>query len=158
VLNDMSLAMEKTIAPQRANLQPPPGEGRDAALNITVVFTSVRGTSAALRSAAALAMTLGARINLVVLQIVPYPLPLTSPPVLVDFSEGQLRNIASESPVDTTVLLYMCRDRLVTLPAVLKPHSLVILGGRGRWWLNPERSLARTLRRAGHDVIFTETE
>jgi hypothetical protein len=84
VLNEMSLAMEKTIAPQRANLQPPPGEDRDAGLNITVVFTSVRGTSAALRSAAALVMTLGARINLVVLQVVPYPLPLTSPPVLVD--------------------------------------------------------------------------
>ena len=154
----MSLAMEKAIAPRRANLQPPPAGNRDAALNITVVFTSVRGTAAALQSAAALAMTLGARINLVVLQIVPYPLPLTSPPVLVDFSESQLRTIASESPVDTTVLIYMCRDRQVTLPTVLKPHSLVILGGRRRWWLNPERSLAKSLRRAGHDVIFAETE
>ncbi len=147
----MSLAMEKTIVPA-------PRQSREAALSITVVFTSARGTSAALKSAAALADTLSASISLVVLQVVPYPLPLASPPVLLDFSESQVRAIAEESPVETTVLLYLCRDAQVTLPMVLKPRSLVVIGGRKRWWPNPERSLARRLRRAGHDVIFTETE
>jgi hypothetical protein len=35
---------------------------------------------------------------MIVPQIVPYPLPLTSPPVLVDFNERRLRVIASKLP------------------------------------------------------------
>ena len=43
--------------------------------------------------------------------MVPYPLPLTSPPVLLDFSERQFRVLASQSPVETIVRIYLCRDR-----------------------------------------------
>jgi len=36
---------------------------------------------------------------------------------------------------------------------------LVVIGGRQHWWWpTQEKALARTLRRAGHEVIFTETE
>ncbi len=78
-------------------------------LNINVVFTSVDATLAALKEAGRLANNLSAHITLVVLQIVPYPLPLTSP--LVDWNERRFRVIASESPVETMVHLYLCRDR-----------------------------------------------
>ena len=44
-------------------------------------------------------------------QIVPYPLPLSSPPVLVDFNERRLRVIASNCRVETRVSIYLCRDR-----------------------------------------------
>jgi hypothetical protein len=66
--------------------------------------------------------------------------------------------IAIESPVETIVRVFLCRDRLETLSMVLKPHSLVVVGGRGRWWPTAEERLARRLRRAGHEVIFEETE
>ena len=56
------------------------------------------------------------------------------------------------------MLIYLCRDRVETLTAVLSPHSLVVIGGRKRWWPTAEKRLARKLRRAGHEVIFTETE
>ena len=55
-------------------------------------------------------------------QVVPYPLPLESPPVLIDWNERRFRVIADESPVETTVRIYLCRDRLETLTAVLKPE------------------------------------
>jgi len=45
-----------------------------------------------------------------------------------------------------------------TLKAVLSQRSLVVVGGHKRWWPTPEKRLARKLRRAGHEVIFTETE
>ena len=156
--NDMPLALEKVLAPSVGYPATPAIEETKSRLNVAVVFTSVDATLAALRKAGVLANRLGGRITLVVPQIVPYPLPLTSPPVLLDWSEKRFRVIASESLVETAVLIYLCRDRLETLTGVLSPRSLVVVGGRKRWWPTAEQRLARTLRRAGHEVIFTETE
>lgn len=156
----MSLAFERILAPAPGYpAQPTPAEGSEPRLNVAVVFTSVDATLAALRKAGALASRLSGCITLLVPQIVPYPLPLTSPPVLLDWNERRFRVIAGESPVETRVLLYLCRDRLDTLTAVLSPRSLVVVGGRKRrWWPTMEKRLARKLRRSGHEVIFTETE
>jgi hypothetical protein len=112
----------------------------------------------ALRTAGVLALSLGARITLLVPQIVPYPLPLDSPPVLIDFSEKRFREIAETSAVEATVRIYLCRDRMETLQAVLAPRSLIVIGGARRWWPTREKTLARQLRRAGHEVVFAETE
>ena len=133
-------------------------EAQEQKLNVTVVSTSMDSTVAALKKAGALAESLGARITLVVPQIVPFSLELTSPPVLVEFQERRFREIAAQSPVEVRVNFYLCRDALETLKAVLKPHSLVVLGGPRRFWPTREKALARTLRKAGHEVIFIETE
>jgi hypothetical protein len=93
---------------------------------------------------------------LIVPQVVPYPLPLTSPPVLVDFNERRLRVLASHCRVETRVSIYLCRDPWETLQSVLKPHSLVVVGTRKRWWPTAEKRLAAKLRRAGHEVMVTE--
>ena len=95
---------------------------------------------------------------LVAPQVVPYPLPLTSPPVLLDWNERRLRVIANQSAVETIVRIYLCRDCWQALAQVLRPHSLVVVGGRERWWPTREGRLARRLRRAGHEVILTRTE
>jgi hypothetical protein len=126
-------------------------------LDIVVIFTSVNATTMALKRTGALAESLGASITLVVAQVVPYPLPLTSPPVLLDFQEKRFREIAAESPVDIRVQRYLCRDELETLRRVLKPHSLIVIGGRRRWWATSEQKLARKLQ-TGHEVIFTEIQ
>lgn len=120
--------------------------------------TSALATIAALRKAAALADRLRARITLVVPQIVPYPLPLERPPVPIDFSERRVQEIAEESPVETTVQVYLCRDRMQTLKSVLRSRLLIVIGGPKRWWPTREKTLARQLRRAGHEVVFIETE
>lgn len=156
--NDMSLALERVLAPAPGFPRPPAIVETESRLNVAVIFTSVQSTLAALKKAGALANRLSGRITLVVPQVVPYPLPLTSPPVLLDWNEKRFRVIAGESPVETTVQIYLCRDRLETLTAVLSPRSLVVVGGPKRWWPTAEKRLARTLRRAGHEVILTETE
>ena len=130
------------------------GAGR---FELAVVFTSFDATIAALKMAGALASGLSAQITLVVAQAVPFPLTLEDPPVLLDFIRPRLGQIASDSPVETTIRHYLCRDRLVTLTAVLKRGSIVVIGGRKKWWPTREMILAWRLRRFGHDVIFTET-
>jgi hypothetical protein len=159
----MSLAIEKVLAPATGQPFQPRVEQADQKLNIVVVFTSVESTLAALKEAGNLAASLGARITLLVPQVVPYPLPLESPPILVDFNEKRFKVIASESPVETNVQIYLCRDPFETVVSALKPGSLVVLGGRKRWWpatwwSTREKRLASKLRRAGHEVVFKETE
>ena len=153
----MSLAIEKVLRPATGHPEQPTSVEADQQLNIAVVFTSVESTLAALKEAGNLASSLSARINLVVPQVVPFPLPLETPPVLVEFNENRFRVMASESPVATSVHIYLCRDRFETLTSVLKPGSIVVVGGRKRWWPTKDETLARQLRRAGYEVLFKET-
>lgn len=153
----MSLAMEKLLGLATGRPEARSDESHFG-LDVVVVFTAIDVTIAALRKAGVLANRLSAHITLLVPQIVPYPLPITSPPVLLDFNERRFRVIACESPVKTTVKIVLCRDTLLTLTEVLKPHSLVVMGGRKHWWPTAENKLARKLRRLGHEVILVETE
>jgi hypothetical protein len=155
-LGQMSLGMESQFVPALTSRRPPALARAQSTLNIAVVFTTVNSTLAALKKAGLLASQLSARITLVVPQVVPYPLPLANPPVPRSFNERLLRVIAGQSSIETSVHLYLCRDSLDTVLAVLPPHSLVVVGTRARWWLSPEKRLARNLRRAGHEVILTE--
>ncbi len=127
-------------------------------LEVSVIFTSVKPTLRALQEAALLATRLAARITLLVPQIVPYPLPLSSPPVLLEFNEKRFFTLVNESHVETSVRIYLCRDRLQTVTNILRPRSLVVLGARRRWWPNGEARLAKQLRSAGHEVVVVETE
>ncbi len=154
----MALVLNKTIQPAISRPGIPAPSSAETKLNVEVIYTSVRATLAALRKAGELANRLGARIMLRVPQVVPYHLPLESPPILLDWNERRFQVIAEESPVETTVQLYLCRDRVATLLKVLQPNSLVVLGGQKRWWPTFEKRLAHKLRNAGHEVIFTETE
>jgi hypothetical protein len=156
--SNMPLAIEKLLVPAtRYPAQPEADQEADRKLNISLVFTSVESTLASLKEAGASPSRLGARITRVAPQVVPFPLALESPPALVEFNARRFREIANYSPVDIKVHIYLGRDALLTLTP-LKPGSLVVLGGRKRWWPTREKKLARQLRRAGHEVVFKETE
>jgi hypothetical protein len=76
----------------------------------------------------------------------------------VEFNENRFRVMACECPVETSVQIYLCRDRFETLKSVLQRGSVVVVGGRKRWWPTKDERLARQLRRAGYEVLFQETE
>jgi hypothetical protein len=156
--NEMSLVLERLYVPATGSPDRRTAPEADSRLNVTVVSTSIKATIVALKRAAVLASSLGAHITLLVPQIVPYPLPLSSPPVLLEFNERRFRILAAESGVETKVCIYLCRDRWEMLAAVLKARSVLVLGGRKAWWPTAEKTLARRLRRAGHEVVFVETE
>ncbi len=149
--------LDKVSAPIAGLSDEPPAGDAISRLNIAVVFTSIESTLSALRTAGTLASRLNAHVTLIVPEIVPYPLPLTRPPVQLEFNQRRFRVLAGHCRVETTVRIYLCRDRDATLKAVLKPRSLVVIGGAIGWRPTPERRLARNLRRAGHEVVLTET-
>ena len=86
-------------------------------------------------------------------QGVPYPLELAGSPVAIDWLEETLCELASKSAVDTHVDIILSRDTQRTLRRVLRPHSLVVIGSRRRWWRTKEQRLAERLRNDGHQVI-----
>lgn len=125
-------------------------------LTIMVIATSAQSTLAALKKAEALANDLSGRITLVVPRVVPYPRPLASSPVMQDWNESRFREFINQSPVETTVQIYLCRDPLEAVNALLSPRSIVVLGGPKRFWPTLEKRMARVLHRAGHEVTFAE--
>ena len=127
-------------------------------LEVNVVYTRLPGAAETLHAASGLARGLGARVTVHVPQVIPYPLELKAPPVSVPFAEQQLLAMASEQPVETNIQLYLCRDLTETIRRVLKPESVVVIGGRKRWWSTPEKKLAAILRRDGHRVILTHAD
>jgi len=129
-----------------------PGLAKDTPqIDLKVIFTDLPRTAAALAAARAMARGLSAHITVMAAQVVPYPLPLGAPDVPVQFTEHMLNSIVVE---DTTVEIYLCRDRNETIRRALPPDSLVIVGARKwRWWPSWERSLARVLQQDGRRVL-----
>jgi hypothetical protein len=155
---EMAFVLERPLAPCDARRSPTETDGNENNLDVSVIFTSLKPTLRALRQAASLAKRLAGRITLVVPQIVPYPLPLSSPPILLEFNERRFFTLASESHVETTVHIYLCRDRLQALTKILRPRSPVVLGARRRWWPTAESRMAKRLRSMGYEVVIVETE
>ena len=147
---------EYSIPPSRAAETNPGNE-----LEVNVIFTDHKGTLSALSTAGALAHQLQAHINLLVPRVVPLAFPLASPPVSIQFTERRLLDLArqgAQSSVVISVQLYLCRDPRLCLLEALNPQSLVVVGGRERWWPTKETRLARMLQFAGHQVIFAGLE
>ena len=138
---------------------PGTSEGTEALrqqLEVVVIFTNTAGTLAALHMADRLAKRLDARVRLLLPYEVPYTLPLTKPAVPVEFLEGQLQAVACKVPLEISTHVFLCRDKRRTLRLILKPHSLVVIGGRKRWWPTEEQRLVRLLKKDGHHVVFAE--
>ena len=125
-------------------------------LEVFVIFTDAPGTLAALQMADGLAQKLEAHIRLLMPYEVPYALPLTKPAVPVEFLEGQIRNLAGKTRLEVAAHIYLCRDKRRTLELLLRPHSLIVVGGKKRWWPTSAQKLAQALQKDGHHVIFAE--
>ena len=130
-------------------------------LDLNVIFTDPQGTLAALRTAGKLAQGLGAHVHLVALQAVPLRLPIDQPQVSVDFRKRMLSELISQAelnPEETTAELYLCRDQAQALRQLLKPNSLVVMGGKKHWWPTAESRLEEALLAEGHEVVLAATK
>jgi hypothetical protein len=98
---------------------------------------------------------------LVKVQTVPFQFPLDKPPVSTDFLQRQLLGLVWEAGIEAeeiTLQLWLCCDRKETLRKILRPHSLLVIGGRKRWWFRNEIQLERFLSRVGLQVVFVDLD
>ena len=135
-------------------------DSSDSKLRVTVIYTSTEGTRAALRTAGALAKDLETRLAIEVPVAVSLRFSLEIPQVSIDFLERRLIRLVAESGIDTDevkVQIRLCRDRKKCLQQILVPGSLIVIGGKERWWFQEERRLERFLRKLGYQVMFVTT-
>lgn len=128
-------------------------------MRVVVIATTPRSTVSALRAASGLAADLGAQVTLLAMEQVPLQFPLQKPPVSIDFLERKLHGLACEANIlgaEVLVQLCLCRSPLESLAAILRPHSLILIGRRKHWWEVRKRNLERFLSRLGHTVILGE--
>jgi hypothetical protein len=150
--------LTRNLEPDRVEIAPAAVETSDGALEIIVLHTATPDTLLALKAAAGLARGLAASIRLLVLEVVPYPLPLDSPSRPLDFTGRRFSTLAEDARIDTVVDIRLGRDREQMLDAMLRPHSMLVLGSRRGWWPTRETRLARRLQRQGHHVMFARTK
>jgi hypothetical protein len=126
---------------------------------VFVLFTSMNRTLKALEKASQLAQSLHTGIEILVVQTVPFALPLEAPPVSNEFLMRRLAEMTDRFPIQIMISAYLCRDPMVALKRILEHHCQVVMGvPKTRWWLTRDRRLARKLRRADFQVIIVETE
>jgi hypothetical protein len=126
---------------------------RSGGLSVTVVFTTVPETLAALRKAAILAHELGARIQIFVPYVVPYPLPLDRPQADPNFRVRQFRTMCEQEPIETRIEIQLCRNAGECLVRELAPESVVLIGDKRAWPFSGSMRLARWLQHRGHHVL-----
>lgn len=124
-----------------------------------MIFTTPKGTEAALKKGASLARGLGANLQLLVPEVVPHRLPIDRPPVALEHTREVSLALTSEFAAgghDVVIEVCLCRDAQDCLVRSVSPRSLILVGGRDSWWSTPERKMTRSLRALGHEVIFVE--
>jgi hypothetical protein len=62
------------------------------------------------------------------------------------------------SILQAEIQVCLCRQPLDAVISVLKPHSLVLLGGRKRLWRTRDDILAKQMQRRGYEVILVIEE
>ena len=131
--------------------------GANGKLEVNVIFTTERDTLAALEAAGKLAQNLEARLNVIAAQVVPLAFPISSPPVSLSFTLRRLKDLAcqgAQGDLETSIQLYLCRDKRQTLLKVLRPGALVVIGGKKPWWPSRAARMAKMLEQNGYRVIF----
>ena len=89
--------------------------------------------------------------------LVPHPVSYAAPPdpeAAAAISE-QYRVLAASAGVDAIVRVCFCRKREDVFRWMLGKRSVVVMGGRHRWWWpTAAERIAERLKRQGHDVVF----
>ncbi|MBZ5728062.1 MAG: hypothetical protein LAP87_24120 [Acidobacteriia bacterium] len=130
------------------------GDGAGAELEVVVPYTDPTVTAAVLERVQELTAGLRARVSLMAVQALPYPLPFVCPTAVHAYLAGQLTELAGHCALPVTPQVVLARDRQEGFRHALKPASTVVVGTRRRFFRSMEEKLARSLARDGHNVVL----
>jgi hypothetical protein len=71
---------------------------------------------------------------------------------------NRFKTLVEETAIDTSVHVYLCRDRKETAALALPPDSIVVIGDRRSWWPTKEQRFGRWLRSNRHRVMFVDPQ
>lgn len=128
-------------------------------LSINVVYTGPDTTLPALRAVDSLARDLSATVHIRAMVTVPRQLAMDFAFTSVQFVKGLLTDLVERvgsGHCEYVLHIYLCRSRVETLLRVLRPSSLLVIGGRRRLWPTAARRLAKAAVSAGHSVAFID--
>jgi hypothetical protein len=137
-----------------------PSSGEQArSLSVNVVYTGPEATIAALRAADSLARDLSATVHIRAMIAVPHQLAIEFAFTSVQFLKQLLSDLVERvgsKHCEYVLHIYVCRSRIETLLRVLRPSSLVVIGGWRRLWPTAESRLSKAAISAGHSVAFVD--
>jgi len=128
--------------------------GASGELEVVVPYTGPESTAAALERAPALTAGLNARVLLIAVHALPYPLPFVCPTMVHAHLVEQLVDLASRCPLPVSPQVVLARDLQEGFRYALKPASTVLVGTSRHFWRTQEEKLARSLARDGHKVAL----
>jgi nucleotide-binding universal stress UspA family protein len=107
-----------------------PADNAGRPIEITVLHAGTQTTLKAVETATRLAKDLAAEIRLLVLRVVPYPLPLDTPDVPIEFMQSLFLELASRANVELRVDIRIGRDKRLLLESAIQPGSVILIGSR----------------------------
>ena len=132
---------------------------RPQTLSVNVVYTRPEATAAALRAAESFARDLETTIHIRAMIAVPRQLAMDSGYISIKWLAQTLDGLvkcACSNRCEFVLHIHLCRSRIDALLTLLKPYSLLVIGGRRRLWPSFEGRLCRAVRRAGHSIAFVD--
>ncbi len=139
---------------KRAVLDLEPRDRAEAPLDIVVPFISPRETLAALDAAIRLGDGLKARVRVVRVQVVPYPLDPGHPHIPVSFLRSQMEALTRGFDVDCEVRL--AREFEQGLRDAIAARSITVMAAKPRPWPTRVDRLAARLRKDGAPVFVVK--
>ena len=132
--------------------------GQCGSIEIVIPFTEWAVTEAVMQRAAAFTARLNAKLMLVAVHTVPYPMSFGCPALVHAHLVDQLIDLASRCTLPVNPRVVLARSCQEGFRHALKPESTVLLGTRRRLWKTSEERLAAALARDGHHVALVHVE
>jgi hypothetical protein len=123
---------------------------------VYVLFTRVDDTLRAVAAARRLANAMKSGLTLVHIRSVGFAAPLEEPGGLSPVETDAFRAQLEAQDCDVRVRVCLCRDAFGALRAWLREPSVVVIGGRRRWWPTRTERWRRALEAEGHFVVSVD--
>ncbi len=133
-----------------------PADRMPKVADISVIYTTADETLAALRAANELARPLKRPVRLIDFRVVQVGAPVEAPTGRSPIETNGLLDRVRSQGIEVQVEVYVCRDVRCAIPRVFMDDSLIVLGGRHRWWPTRTERLRQILERRGHFVLLVD--
>ncbi len=131
-----------------------PGQVTPAPRRVYVVFTDIEDTLNAVTAARRFVPAFGGHLTVVHFRPLDFGAPLDAPAGISPAESEAFRERLEAEGGEVDVNVCVCRDARRALPSVIDPHSLVVVGGRHRWWPTAADRWRRMLEHEGYVVVF----